>query len=154
MKLAEALLLRSDLQKRIESIQARIVKNTVVQEGEEPAENPQRLLDQASSAVDRLEHLIVAINTANLMGKTAHGRSLTQALAKRDVLLSKHSIIKSAAESAIKPAAYGTREIRWISTVRVDELQQQADELAEQIRNLNAEIQEANWQIEIQDSAD
>ena len=44
MKLAEALLLRADLQKRIEQIESRLLRNAKVQEGETPAEDPQALL--------------------------------------------------------------------------------------------------------------
>ncbi len=40
MKLAEALLLRSDLQKKLASLRERIVANAVVQEGDKPHEAP------------------------------------------------------------------------------------------------------------------
>ncbi|MCL2654403.1 MAG: septicolysin, partial [Coriobacteriia bacterium] len=60
-----------------------------------------------------------------------------------------HSFIKAAAESVVKPAAYGTREIRWVGTISAADLQKEADELAIRIRDVNLEIQEANWQIDI-----
>jgi hypothetical protein len=43
MKLAEALILRADLQKRIEQLKQRILNNVMVQEGDEPAEDPSQL---------------------------------------------------------------------------------------------------------------
>ena len=49
MKLAEALLLRSDMQKKVESLRERIAKNALVQEGEQPSEDPAALLKQAVS---------------------------------------------------------------------------------------------------------
>ena len=40
MKLAEALSLRADLQKRISQLEVRLKNNARIQEGEEPAEDP------------------------------------------------------------------------------------------------------------------
>ena len=44
MKLAEALVLRADVQKRIEQLRNRLRQSALVQEGETPPENPQELL--------------------------------------------------------------------------------------------------------------
>ena len=44
MKLAEALSIRKDLQKRIFQIEKRLEDNVKVQEGDEPAENPEELM--------------------------------------------------------------------------------------------------------------
>ena len=65
MKLAEALQERADLNRQIEQLQARLYNNAVVQEGEEPAEDPQELMDQLDRAAARLEELMAAINLAN-----------------------------------------------------------------------------------------
>lgn len=40
MKLSEALILRSDFQKKNEQIKERLLRSVKVQEGEEPPENP------------------------------------------------------------------------------------------------------------------
>lgn len=44
MKLAEALILRADYQKRLAQLRERIKANARVQEGESPAEEPQALI--------------------------------------------------------------------------------------------------------------
>lgn len=44
MKLAEALNLRADLQKRIANLRERLIKNAKVQEGDTPSEDPNMLL--------------------------------------------------------------------------------------------------------------
>lgn len=150
MKLAEALLLRADMQKNLDSLRDRISKNTVVQEGEKPSENPNALLDQAKAICMQLKTLVFAVNQANLTGKTAKGRSLTEALAERDALVLQHSIIQTAATSAAKPPErYGVKEIRWVKAVDVGALQKSVDDMAKSLRELNAEIQEANWQIDL-----
>ena len=40
MKIAEALALRADLQKRLEQLKQRLVKNARIQEGDAPEEDP------------------------------------------------------------------------------------------------------------------
>jgi hypothetical protein len=49
MRLAEALVLRADVRKRIEQLRDRIRLSALVQDGEEPPENPQELLDEVST---------------------------------------------------------------------------------------------------------
>ena len=45
MKIAEALLLRADMQKKLASLRERVGNNAVVQEGVAPHEDPAKLLD-------------------------------------------------------------------------------------------------------------
>ena len=49
MKLAEALLLRADMQKKLASLRERIVANAVVQEGDKPHEDPEKLRSRRRS---------------------------------------------------------------------------------------------------------
>ena len=44
MKIAEALILRADIQKRIAQLKVRLNNNAKVQENEEPTEDPEFLL--------------------------------------------------------------------------------------------------------------
>ena len=81
MKLAEALLLRGELQRVLASLRERIGKNTLVQEDERPSEDPASLLTNAEAVIRRLQKLTFAINEANLTARTAKGRPLTLALA-------------------------------------------------------------------------
>ena len=46
MKLAEALLLRSDQQKKLASLKQRINANVLVQDGDEPSEDPNELINK------------------------------------------------------------------------------------------------------------
>ncbi len=150
MKIAEALLLRADIQKKLASLQARAQRYAIVQEGERPAEDPQAILLQVGAVADELQRLVFAINRANLRHKIASGETLTEALAKRDSLAMRHRILQSVVEVCAKPPdRYGVKEIRWVTTVDVAALQRQVDDLAKQIRELNAAIQEAGWQVEL-----
>lgn len=150
MKLAEALLLRADIQKKLASLQTRAQKYTVVQEGERPAEDPNEILKQVAGVAGELHRLMFAINTANLKHTIASGESITEALAKRDSFVLHHRILVGVVESCVKPVErYGVKEIRWITTIDVPTLQRQIDDMAKQIRELNAAIQEVGWRVEL-----
>jgi Family of unknown function (DUF6847) len=150
MKVAEALLLRADIQKKLVSLQARAQRYAVVQEGEQPAEDPQEILRQIDAVATELQRLVFAINRANLRSKIASGESLTEALARRDSLVLRHRILQSVVDVCAKPPdRYGVKEIRWVTTVNVATLQTAVDSLAKEIRELNAAIQEAGWQVEL-----
>ena len=58
MKLAEALLRRADMQKKLASLKSRIAENVKVQDGDTPSENPNELLLQANQVMSELYTLI------------------------------------------------------------------------------------------------
>lgn len=151
MKLAEALILRADIQKRIEQLKSRLAYNAKVQEGEKPSEEPNALLAELDALSGELERLIVRINLTNCTAKT-DGKSLTELIAKRDVLTLKVGALRAFAQvAAQKIDAYSRSEIKILSTVDVAALQKQVDELAKQIRQLDTTLQGANWQTDLID---
>jgi hypothetical protein len=151
MKLAEALLLRADVQKKLASLQARAQKYALVQEGEQPGEDPQAILREIETTANELHRLVFAINRANLRHTIRSGETLTEALARRDSLALRHRILQSVLDACAKPPdRYGVKEIRWVTTVDVAALQEQVGALAKQLRELNAAIQEAGWQVELE----
>ena len=150
MKLAEALLLRADVNKKLASLQARVPKYVFVQEGERPAEDPAALLVTVDEAAETLRRLVFRVNKTNLATTLPGGETLTEALATRDSLIERHRAVQLTIDAATKsPERHGVREIRWVATVSVSALQTQADALSKQIRELNAAIQEAGWRVEL-----
>ena len=77
MKLAEALQERADLNIRIQQLRSRLENNAFVQEGEQPAEDPDDLLSELNENVKRLEWLISRINLTNCV-TSVEGRTLTE----------------------------------------------------------------------------
>jgi hypothetical protein len=151
MKLAEALLERADLQKRIEQLQARIVANASFQEGEEPTENASELLVDCMRSIDDLEKLVSQINLTNSSTASADGRTVTALLAARESLRARHSILVRAADAATGAwARRQTRtELRQISALPVKELREQAEGVAKQLRQLDVLIQRTNWEADL-----
>lgn len=146
MKLAEALIIRADLQKRLEGLRSRLALSVLVQEGEEPPEDPRALLSEVTRLAQELEGLIPRINRTNLAVRLENGPTLTEALARRDMLALRHSLLDTAATGASdRQRRYGLSEIRQVATVNVGELRRELDALAQERRNLDAAIQAANW---------
>jgi hypothetical protein len=151
MKLAEALVLRADIQKRIAQVKSRLLRNAKVQEGEKPAEDPTALLREYDALTAELIQLIRRINVTNSASSVA-GRGMTEALAMRDVLKLRHATYRDLADAASTSQFATTRsEIRLRAAVSVPEIQQRADAIARELRELDSRIQEANWQLELSD---
>lgn len=149
MKLAEALVIRADHQKRLEQLKARLLLNAKVQDGEVVAEEPETLLTEFESVAAELVRLIGRINLSNTKSTVA-GRSMTQALAERDVLKQRQAMYRELAQAATITQSVSTRsEVRFKSTVTVSVIQKQADAIAKELRELDARIQEANWLIDL-----
>jgi hypothetical protein len=100
MKLAEALLLRADRNRSLEQLKQRIQVSARYQEGESPPEVAQDLVAAASAVLDELEILIRDINRTNSSTVMADGRTVTEALAERDVLRLRYSMLKVSADAA------------------------------------------------------
>lgn len=151
MKLAEALLERSDLHKRVDTLRARVIANASYQEGEEPAESAQALLDECARTLHQLEGLIARINLTNATAVAPDGRTLTEVLAARETLRAEHSLLTQAAD-----AAGGDRiprqlrsELRQLSALDVPALRARADAIAVQLREADGLIQRLNWEVDL-----
>lgn len=150
MKVGEALTLRSQLQTRFQQLRERVKASAMVQEGEQPPEDPTLLLEELESVATELETLIARINKTNLATSLPDGRSLTDALARRDHLGLLQSALHQVAETAsAAQSRYGRAELRIVRTVDVGALRARADDLAKERRELDASIQEVNWQTEL-----
>ena len=151
MKLAEALKLRADLNTRMSRLRNRLMVNSKVQEGDSPSEDPEELLAELEEVSGQLEELIWRINTTNCSTVDAEGRTLTQLIARRDVLIQKESILRDLLNSASNRIdRYSRNEIAIHSTVDVRELRRRADALSAEIRRTDNTIQELNWTTELE----
>jgi len=152
MKLAEALNLRADCQKRIEQLKQRLVASAKVQEGEEPPENPAQLLKELERIASELETLVSRINKTNSLTPYQEGMTLSEALATRDILLLKRNVYSSLAEAAsVRQDRYTRSEVKYISTINVSEMQGRVDELSQEYRLIDSGIEAANWNIDLMD---
>jgi regulator of protease activity HflC (stomatin/prohibitin superfamily) len=149
MKLAEALSIRKELQTRIEQLKMRITNNVRIQEGEQPAEEPQELLKELDSCLKQLQDLIYRINVTN-MHTMSGKKTLTQLMAERDVLTKRVQILREVFNQASSSSErYSRSEIKYITTIDVKAMGKQIDKLSSQLRTLDVEIQSINFSTEL-----
>ncbi|MBE6562086.1 MAG: hypothetical protein E7662_13275 [Ruminococcaceae bacterium] len=149
MKLAEALHLRADLQKRIAQLGDRLNNNARVQEGDEPAEDPAVLLAELDADTAELARLITAINLTNSR-TVSDGVTLTAMIAEKDALSLKISLLRNfIAQASGKVDRYSAKEIRICSTVNVRDEQKKLDLLSKTLRELDVKIQGLNWNTDL-----
>ena len=138
MKLAEALSIRKDLQKRIEQLKSRLENTVKVQEGEQPAENPEDLLKELDGCLNQLETMLYRINATN-MQTVADGKTLT-------MLQTLRSVFERASASQER---YSRSEIKMVTTVDVKKLRAQVDRLSSELRQKDVYIQSLNFTTDL-----
>lgn len=150
MKLAEALAERAALTTRLNHLAQRAAQHARVQEGDEPVEDPAVLLAEHEQVATQLAELIARINRTNLAARLADGTTLTDALARRDVLrLRQQAWARAADAGAARADRFTKSEVRYVAAIDVAATRRRADELAQEWRELDIRIQEANWSNEL-----
>ncbi len=151
MKLAEALSIRVDLQKKVAQLKDRIKESAKVQEGDEPCDNVEVLRKELDEALVQLEEMIYRINITNV--QTVHdGISLTRLMAKRDVLSMRVKTLQEIVRHvACNDTRFGRNELKYVRTIDVNALRKEADTYAKQYRELDLKIQSLNWTVDLVD---
>ena len=146
MKIAEALNLRADAQRKLSELTNRLQKNAQVQEGEKPAENPNHLLAEYESVLNELNILVKRINRTNNTVELEPGLTLMEAIADRDHISSRVNALANLKQSAMQQQdRYSRTEIKFVIGI----IQKQVDALAKEYRRLDSRIQQMNWQADL-----
>jgi hypothetical protein len=147
MTLGEALNRRSELQERIAQLQERVRTSALVQEGDEPPESAEELLAELDTLCDELERLIAQINHTNAVTTLPTGTTVTESLARRDVLALRQGGLRAAIRGATNDGLhrYKRSEIRMVRQIRVSDVQSRIDALAKEQRELDTLLQQQNW---------
>ena len=145
MKLAEALSLRKDLETRISKIKERLENAVRIQEGDQPAEDPQELMSELDRCLEQLEHLIYNINMTNMNVVADDGRSMTKLLAERDILKKRIEVLRNTFNVATNSGSRYRNEVRYVTTIEIKPLRQELDKFSQQYRQLDMKIQELNF---------
>ena len=150
MKLAEALAERSDCQIRIEEMKKRLIRSARVQEGDQPAEDTTELLAETERTFVRMLELVSSINRTNSKTEFDKKRSISDAIAERDVVGKRRDFLAGIADAAsTRQDRYSKSEVRFVATLSVGKLQTEVDQLAKRYRELDTRLQELNWKTEL-----
>ena len=154
MKLAEALSIRAELQKRVAQLKERIKESAKVQEGDEPCDNVEELYKELDDVLVQLEDLVYRINITNVQ-IVQDGDSLTRLIAKRDVLSMRVKALKEVVNYvAANDTRFGRNELKYVRTIDIKALRKEADTYAKQYRELDLKIQSLNWTVDLVDLQD
>ncbi len=148
MKLAEGLLLRADLLKKIEHLQNRIRPVLVVSDDKLPQEDPDKLIAQLRKAIQDLETLIIRINKTNNETLVEGEGVLMEALAKRDSL---KMLSERLRRIRLDAQFDNSGDSNLKNTISIKKLQKEMDETGRAFRKIDSKIQEINWLTELKD---
>ncbi len=152
MKLAEALEARKALKKRAEDLRQRLEAAATHQEGSEPLENPQALLNRLIETYEELANLTSQINYINQRYWLENGITLAEAVVRRDHLIQLQQALQRVLgeiRDDVKGRSFGRSETRIVLALDIRQIQEQIDRIGEEARHLNVMIQQANWQADL-----
>lgn len=149
MKLAEALNIRADLQRKVYQLKSRLIANSQVQEGDTPAEDPEDLVKELDTSIKKLEDVIKLINKTN-SNTYIKNKSISDIIVERDMLKLKMSAINELVNSASnKVDRYSNKEIKIFSTINVKEKQKELDKMSKEYREIDTLLQGLNWTTDL-----
>jgi DNA repair exonuclease SbcCD ATPase subunit len=156
MLLGEALAERASKKKQLEQVEVRAHPVARYQEGEQPAENAEELLNQGRRLIGELQDLARRINRTNSATELDRGFTLTDALARRDSYGAQFKLVTAIADAGAGGRGMGWArqlhsELQQVSAVGVADLRAEADQIAQARRMLDVRIQQAGWSTELLD---
>ncbi|MFR3287197.1 DIP1984 family protein [Enterococcus casseliflavus] len=150
MKLAEALLLRRDLNNRLFQLRNEISSNVLVQEGDTLDRSITELFKEYDEINQQYSELVVAINRKNATASLADSALLLmEALEQREQLRRKHALLTQALDETKAAPRMGRNEIRLVRTIDTKTLTEQLNATAKQLRELDGKIQQTNWLVDL-----
>ncbi|MUN73664.1 DIP1984 family protein [Enterococcus casseliflavus] len=150
MKLAEALLLRRDLNNRLFQLRNEISSSVLVQEGDTLDRSITELFKEYDEINQQYSELVVAINRKNATASLADSALLLmEALEQREQLRRKHALLTQALDETKAAPRMGRNEIRLVRTIDTKMLTEQLNATAKQLRELDGKIQQTNWLVDL-----
>ncbi|MEB8398701.1 DIP1984 family protein [Enterococcus casseliflavus] len=150
MKLAEALLLRRDLNNRLFQLRNEISSSVLVQEGDTLDRSITELFKEYDEINQQYSELVVAINRKNATASLADSALLLmEALEQREQLRRKHALLTQVLEETKAAPRMGRNEIRLVRTIDTKTLTEQLNATAKQLRELDGKIQQTNWLVDL-----
>jgi hypothetical protein len=151
MLIGEALNRRADLQVRITKLRERTAACVLARDGEDPPEDPEELIGELGSLCDELQALIARINHTNAVTRITTDETVTEALARRDVLGLRSSGLRAAVSATVERgySPYRSTDVRLVRQIRVKEVQAEIDGLARERRELDTLLQRHNWTAQL-----
>lgn len=149
MKLAEALSRRSALMEKSQQLRSRLKDCIRVQEGDEPTEDADQVIQELDQTLGELRNLIYRINLTNT-NAVVDDRNLTSLLAERDTLsMRTKTLYEGLKHLTEREERYGRMEIKYVRMVDAKEFRKRHDQSAARLRELDLKIQALGWSTDL-----
>lgn len=155
MKLGQALVEQKNLNGRIELLKKRLEDGLLFVSGETPKVDASETLSEINNLIHQRRDIVSRINRTNSTAEVpGRGITITEAIALRDAIRSQvqlySSVIKTANNAVTTRSRYeGDTPITTVSQIPLSEARSEHDKLAQEYNNLDAEIQGANWTVDL-----
>lgn len=155
MKLAEAVIERKALTKKIAETKLLIGENLRVEEGDEPDIDVTATLDELEQLYQRFYDLVTAINDANNLPQAeADGQSISALIVRRDVtkaLANEWRGFVATASSRDRGYRYGGLgdQPKTAPTIPLADLRAKATDFEQAAREIDMNIQRLDWVVDV-----
>src|ERR1700677_3236597 len=113
MKLSEALIEKSHLNKKISEIKERLVANGKIQEGDSVVEDPESLFSELGGVYEQLLSLNKRIAVTNSQTQIDENKKISDILIEKDIMEKKICVLKHVLEeSQVKIGRFSRSEIK------------------------------------------
>ncbi|MDQ6776432.1 MAG: DIP1984 family protein [Actinomycetota bacterium] len=110
------------------------------------------MLSELDAHCTELQRLIAKINHTNASSRLPTGETVTEALARRDVLVLRAAALRTVIRAATDRGLfgrYGRSEIRMVRQIHVSDVRSEVDARAKEQRELDNDLQEHNWTTQL-----
>jgi hypothetical protein len=120
-------------------------------EDEEPTGIPDELFKRYDADMARLEELVRRINLTNASAKMESGKSITEAMARRDCLSSMIRVYEEiyGGLTSHDREYRGEVRVKYVRHANYAELRDKINRLSQEFRVLDTAIQALNWTVEL-----
>ncbi len=148
MKLAEALRIRADLQRKISQLKECLKDGPKVREGDAPAADANDLYAQLDDCLLLFEELVTRIRETSR--QTVHnGQTLSQMMARKEGLSIRVSLMRDVLSHVAGSEGCGGDGMEAGRRVNVPEWRRETDHYSRQLRELDMDIQRLNGSVEL-----
>lgn len=151
MKLGEALTRRAAQAQKLGDLRNRIEANVLVQEGEKPGEDPNKLIGEFKLLSEQHSELVNRIIFTNARTKVNEDKTILDMLTDRDHLARVKNTLLQAAQSASprNNFRYSASEIKQVPVIDIEETQNEIEKVIQEGRDLDVKLQEINWSTDL-----
>lgn len=149
MKIAQALVERASLNRKIKEVQTDVISNGKIQEGDVPVYNCDELLTKLNELFEQLKTLDERILKSNYKTEV-DGINLATLIKRKDLVNAKVAYLRVIVDScSVKMDRYTKTEIKSVCMIDIKELVNKIEKLVEEKKRLDLLIQEINWNTDL-----